>query len=293
MTDSVPVPKPLVFDDQPTGASTSAKGPKVLSFAEDEGPAAGGGMPEAGRAPTPLSFDTLPDPAPRAAAAVARPLFESEDHPAVRAAIRSAARQFPGAYQADGTRIDNQIRKLLPLTLANVSVWADDDLVEEARFVRNSSLLVQRLSQLKVPELLEFVLASAHPPTGLLNRLLNRTGSPESFRPALVEARKQLGVVATQSEAAAGTMGEVRQKLGIHLVSLAAVSDAAGEAPDRVLDETLTHRRTLIQQALRQADLAVVQLDEVRRQGVDLMNQISTMLTVTLPALEMVKAQSR
>lgn len=293
MTDSAPVPKPLVFDDSPASTATSAKGPKVLSFEDDEASAGGALAPVAAHAPKPLSFDSLPDPSPRVAAAVAKPLFESEDHPAVRAAIRSAARQFPEAYQADGPRIGNQIRKLLPLTLANVSVWADEDLVEEARLVRDSSLLVQRLSQLKVPDLLESVLASGRPPTGMLDKLLNRTGSPESFRPALVEARKQLGEVATQSEAAAGKMGEVRQKLGIHLVSLAAVADAAGEAPDRVLAETLMHRRTLIQQALRQADLAFVQLEEVRRQGVDLMNQISTTLTVTLPALEMVKAQAR
>lgn len=292
MTDRVPVPKPLVFDDAPPGPATSVKGPLPLSFGEDEVFQAPG-APAQLVVPKPLSFESFPDAAPRPRRKLARPLFESENHPAVRAAIEAAWERYPELYETDGPRIDNHIRKLLPLTLANVSVWADEELLNEARTVLDASALIQKLAQLGVPALLEEVAASGQPPTGLIGKLLNRTASPESFRPALVAARTKLGVVATEGETKAKKLSDASRDLGILLISLVVVADGAGEAPDRSLAETVMHRRTLLQQALRQAELAVLQLEEVRRQGVDLMNQISTMLTVTLPALEMVKSQSR
>ena len=290
MTDRVPAPKPLVFDDDVVpGAATSVSGPKPLSFGNDETVEA----PASVVPPKPLSFDSLPEPSPRTMRKVARPLFETENHPAVRAAIESAWRQYPDLYESDGPSIDSHIRKLLPLTLANVSTLADDDLIDTAGLVRDASGLINKLAQLGVPALLGEVAASSRPPTGLLDKLLNRQASPESYRPALVASRTQLGAVATEVESMARKMGEATRGLGVLLIALVVVADAAGEAPDRTLAETVTHRRTLIQQSLRQADLAVLQLEEIRRQGVDLMNQISTMLTVTLPALEMVKSQSR
>jgi hypothetical protein len=71
---------------------------------------------------------------------------------------------------------------------------------------------------------------------------------------------------------------------------LAIVSTLASGA-DAALQDALVQRRTLIQQAVRQAELAILQMGQVRRQAADLIGQVSSFLTVTLPALEMAQAQ--
>ena len=72
---------------------------------------------------------------------------------------------------------------------------------------------------------------------------------------------------------------------------LAVVSKLAGGAADATLLDALVQRRTLIQQAVRQAELSMLQMGQVRQQAADLIAQVSSFLTVTLPALEMAKAQ--
>ena len=49
--------------------------------------------------------------------------------------------------------------------------------------------------------------------------------------------------------------------------------------------------RTLIQQAIRQAELSMLQMGQVRQQAADLIGQVSSFLTVTLPALDMAQTQ--
>ena len=67
----------------------------------------------------------------------------------------------------------------------------------------------------------------------------------------------------------------------------------AGRTPDATLLDVLQQRRTLIQQAVRQAELSVLQMGQVRQQAADLIGQVTSFLTVTLPALEMAQTQAR
>jgi hypothetical protein len=69
------------------------------------------------------------------------------------------------------------------------------------------------------------------------------------------------------------------------------VSKLTVGTPDAVLTDALVQRRTLMQQAVRQAELSILQMGQVRQQAADLIGQVSSFLTVTLPALEMAQAQ--
>jgi len=77
----------------------------------------------------------------------------------------------------------------------------------------------------------------------------------------------------------------------LHLLVLAVVSTLVEDAPDAALRDALVQRRTLLQQAVRQAELSVLQMKQVRQQAADLIGQVSSFLTVTLPAVEMAQAQ--
>jgi hypothetical protein len=69
------------------------------------------------------------------------------------------------------------------------------------------------------------------------------------------------------------------------------VSELAGGEPDMTLLDVLQQRRTLLQQAVRQAELSILQMGQVRQQAAELIGQVSSFLTVTLPAIEMAQTQ--
>ena len=148
-----------------------------------------------------------------------------------------------------------------------------------------------KFTQLAVPALLDEALESTRAPTGVLDKLFRRTVSPAQFKPALVSSRAQLLQLVADSEAATRNLEASAQNLGLHGAVLAVVAKIAGSAVDASLQDALTQRRTLIQQAVRQAELSILQMGQVRQQAADLVGQISSFLTVTLPALEMAQAQ--
>jgi hypothetical protein len=143
-----------------------------------------------------------------------------------------------------------------------------------------------------VPALLDAALDSTREPSGVLAKLFRRPTSPAQYKPALTASRAQLVQLMADSEVAMRNLEASAKSLALHGAVLAVVSKLAGGAPDATLLDALTQRRTLIQQAVRQAELSILQMGQVRQQAADLIGQVSSFLTVTLPALEMAQAQS-
>jgi 23S rRNA A1618 N6-methylase RlmF len=93
------------------------------------------------------------------------------------------------------------------------------------------------------------------------------------------------------SEAATHELEASAKELTLHWVALAVVAELASGGADATLLDMLQQRRTLIQQAVRQAELSILQMGQVRQQAAELIGQISSILTVTLPAMEMAQSQ--
>lgn len=272
--------------------------PKAFDFGDEEGdatppreaaPTAGGSPPRA------LSFDDLP-PAPAAPDATAKAapgaLFESEDHPAVRDALALARADHPALFAHSGQRLAALFRRLLPLKLSLVTEWAEEPLMEQATLLQPVTELVMKLAHMGVPAILDAALDSTRAPAGMFGKLLRRPASPAQYKPALASIRAQLLQLVADSEAATRRLEESAKNLGLHLAALAVVSTLAGDASDASLRDALVQRRTLLQQAVRQAELSIRQMEQLRHQAVDLIGQVSSFLTVTLPALEMAQAKN-
>lgn len=265
--------------------------PKAFDFGDEQAkPAApeGGGLPKA------FSFDDVPT-APAATAAtrknVARPLFDSEDHPAVRDALATVHADYPEVFAHSEPRLAILFRRILPVRLALVTEWAEKPLAEQAALLQPITELVLKFTQMGVPALLEAALETTKGPPSMFGRLFRRPTSPAEYRPVLTSSRTQLAQLMADSEIAMRNLETSAQDLGLHLLVLAVVSTLVEDAPDAALRDTLVQRRTLIQQAVRQAELSVLQMKQVRQQAADLIGQVSSFLTVTLPALEMARAQ--
>ncbi|HAK91702.1 hypothetical protein [Massilia timonae] len=286
-------PKAFDFGDAPEPPSDPVDrpaGPRAFDFGDEHEAAA----PERNGPPRALSFDDVPA-LPAASTVtrktVARPLFDSEDHPAVRDALATVHADYPDLFAHSEQRLATLFRRILPVRLALVTEWAEGPLMEQAALLHPITELVVKFTQMGVPALLEAALDTTKGPPGMFGRLFRRPTSPAEYRPVLTSARTQLAQLMTDSEVAMRNLEESAKGLGLHLLVLAVVSTLVEDAPDAALRDALVQRRTLIQQAVRQAELSVLQMKQVRQQAADLIGQVSSFLTVTLPAVEMAQAQ--
>ncbi|WP_273028284.1 hypothetical protein [Massilia timonae] len=287
-------PKAFDFGDAPEPPSDPVDrpaGPRAFDFGDEHDAAA---APDRNGQPRALSFDDVPA-VPAASAVtrktVARPLFDSEDHPAVRDALATVHADYPDLFAHSEQRLATLFRRILPVRLALVTEWAEGPLMEQAALLHPITELVVKFTQMGVPALLEAALDTTKGPPGMFGRLFRRPTSPAEYRPVLTSARTQLLQLMTDSEVAMRNLEASAQGLGLHLLVLAVVSTLVEDAPDAALRDALVQRRTLIQQAVRQAELSVLQMKQVRQQAADLIGQVSSFLTVTLPAVEMAQAQ--
>lgn len=288
-------PKAFDFGEEPAPAPAQAPveravAPKAFDFGEAEvfAPAPQGAPPKV------LSFDDLPAaPATPGAAAKAasKALFDSEDHAAVRDALSNVRSDYPALFAQSEQRMAALFRRILPVKLSLVTDWAEAPLMAQAAQLLPMTGLVRKFSDMAVPALLDAALESTRAPTGVFGKLLRRSRSPAQYKPELVTARAQLLQLMADSEVATRNLDESAKNLTLHWVVLAVVSDLAGGARDETLLDVLQQRRMLIQQAVRQAELSIMQMGQVRQQAAELIGQVSSFLTVTLPALEMAQAQ--
>jgi len=285
-------PKAFDFGAAPEPPAEPASRP-AAPRAFDFGDAHDAPAPAVSSGPRTLSFDD-DDTAPAASGVTAKApklLFDSEDHPAVRDALALAWADYPALAAHSGQRLAALFRRILPVKLSLVTEWAETPLMAQATRLQPITDLVLKFTRMGVPTLLDAALESTRPPTGMIGRLLRRSSTPVEYKPALSAARTQLLQLLADSEVAVRNLEASAQSLSLHAAVLAVVSTLAGDAPDTTLIDALLQRRTLIQQAVRQAELSILQMGQVRQQATDLIGQVSSFLTVTLPALEMAQAQ--
>ncbi len=265
----------------------SDKPPKAFDFTEESAPP----PVKPAAVPRAFNFDDAQAPAPPVSAAPPRALFDSEDHPAVHDAMSCARAEYPDLFAHAERRLAALFRRILPVKLALVTDWAEVPLMAQAASLQAMTELVRQFADMAVPALLADALESTKAPSGLLSKLLRRAPPPAQYKAPLSAARAQLQQLMADSEVAMGKLDASAKKLTLHWVVLAVVSDLAGRAPDATLLDVLLQRRTLIQQAVRQAELSILQMGQVRQQAAELIGQVSSFLTVTLPALEMAQTQ--
>lgn len=317
MTNSPGGPKPLVFSDAAPAALEKSSGPKALSFGSEpvrEFSATPAVPPStSGGGPKPLSFGdegispALQAPSCRTPGALSfsdntpaltvvepvKALFEKDEHPAMRTAIETARRLFPDMYRREAHRMDAHFRKLLPIRVETVLAWGEKHVVRGPELSLQAASIIQQFAALNVPALLADALESTKPPTGLIQKLLQRQRAPAEFLPLLQTAGASVDRLRGEAETCSAAMQEFAEKLTVQLCSLAVIADVAGSAPDAALGEAFHRRQTMIQQTVQQAGLSIVQLAELRRQAVDLSTQTTSFLTVTLPALAMAHVHER
>lgn len=263
--------------------------PKAFDFGETErAPAA---PSNASGTPRAFSFDdeqTAPHPPSRPAVAV---LFDSDDHPAVRDAMSLVRSGHPALFATAEQRLAALFRRILPVQVSLAAQWGDEPLREQAAQLQPVAELVRAFAQMAVPAQLEAALEQARPASGIIGKLLRRTATLDEHQRILATSHVRLLQFVADSQAAARTLEASARELALHGAVLGVVAQLASGA-DELLRDVIGQRRSLIQQALRQAELSILQLRQVERQAAELAGQVASFLHVTLPALELARREA-
>ncbi|MES3024704.1 MAG: hypothetical protein V4857_24300 [Pseudomonadota bacterium] len=296
MTNKTPKAFDFAEESLPPDPIDRAAAPKAFDFGDEQlsssAPQAAVPVPNA-TPPKELSFDDVPEAPAASVPTKAAPstLFDSEDHPAVRDALAAVRTNYPVLFAHSEQRFAAMFRRVLPVKLSLVTNWAEAPLMEQAALLLPMTRLVRKFSEMEVPALLEDALESTKPPTGVFGKFLGRSSTPGQYKAALISSRTKLQQLMSDSELATRKLDESAKNLTLHWVTLAVVAELAGRAPDATLLDALQQRRALLQQAVRQAEMSMLQMGQMRQQTAELIGQVTSFLTVTLPAIEMAQAQ--
>lgn len=271
-------PRRATFAPEPPRAPPSTPAPVAPRRAQ---------FTDNGSAPAPRPSSQRPSGPPSVHRAFDNPLNDQE-----RRALEHVRQVASELFQKAPQAVEGCIRQLLPFSLTTLTGWGDSALADNAQLVTDMAHLQRGFSGLNVNELIAQALESARPNQSFLKRVLGNKVSLNAFRVRATGLRVQIDQIMPQ-------MDELRQRalrqsdrLPILLAAMSAAASVGADRLDPALDTAVQNRRTVLTQAVQQAQLVLPQIDEMRRQLVEQSSRIVEFINVTLPAMEMAAAQS-
>ncbi len=261
-------PGHLQFDDSaPTLAK--ARTPKAIDFGD-----AGAGAPDR------LRQRALREPG--------RAFHDSNI--SVTPAIEHARATFPEFAKSQEHSLEIKLRQLVPWQHEVVAAWGGKALDENAAATSRAAQLINRFAVCGIAELVENATATAQRgASSLLHRLFLRR-KVISCKPELAAAKSRLAQLLKEGSNSVAALGPLTLQLRLNLVALAAAYDTLAKPAEDTLDAAIASRRALLQQAIHQAELTVLQLTELKQQMTEQLHNVDQLLTITIPAFEIADA---
>jgi hypothetical protein len=227
------------------------------------------------------------EPAKPPSKSVPRSIFDVENkyEQHIQRAINYATDNFQ-TLRADFPSIERQIRQLFPIRIDVIGLWGSSALDQESQLTSEIAILIKQQSSMGANEALEDVTRCLSKRESFMDKFFARNVSVESLRPRLKILKQQIEQLLPRYKNFIEQANKSETRLLIHLSSLVAALDAAGQLNDD-LARVSADRRNILQQAAVQAKLALLQLSESRKILVSQVARIDQLLTITLPAYEM------
>ncbi len=208
----------------------------------------------------------------------------------VAPAVEHARAVFPEFAISQEHSLEIKLRQLVPWRHETVASWGAKALEESAAATSSAARLINRFAEYGIPELVEYALAIAQRGTsGLVQRLFLRRKILSS-KPALTVAKSQLTQLLKECSDALASIEPLALQLKLNLVALAAAYEALAKPAEDSVDAAIVSRRVLLQQAVHQAELTVLQVAELRQQMAAQLHNVDRLLTITIPAFEIADA---
>lgn len=241
--------------------------------------------------PTKIDPQTFrPTPVKPPAREAGKAMFGDSRSPATLQAIENIKKQYPDIYRAEATRIDVQLRQLLPLTLDVVMNWGTKTLERMRDGSKDGMALVGQFSQSNGNDMMQKVMEAMQPASGFLARFKQQ--DPGVYEAPLSALGASLSMWIPACSKAIGVAKKNHSDMLLKMTTLSTAADVAGTPTDNMLEQALHNRRITLQSGVMQAELVVKQLEDVYQQMVDQKMRIDQVINVTLPAYKAAKARS-
>lgn len=295
MPPRAPAPHPVSFDDAPVPSRPCAPtptptphAPAPIQFSDVPSTVVPKVNPPS-RGPAPIQFAPSSAPVMRPSsisasphAAFENPLSDLEKR-AIEIVRQTASDMFKQAPQV----IEGCIRQLLPFTLTTLSNWGTTALQDNGQLVSDMAGIQRKFSGLNVNELIQQAIDSHSPNKSFFKRLTKTPPSFNNFRVRATGLKVQVDQLLPEMDALRKRAHDQSTRLPILLTAMSAAASVGADRLDPALDIAVHNRRTVLTQAVQQAQLIMPQIDEMRRQLVDQSSKIIEFITVTIPAMEM------
>lgn len=208
--------------------------------------------------------------------------------------LSTAISKFPGIADQHVSSIEAKAKRLIPWSYDVVSTWADNALRGSSEVTSAVAKKMKEYSDLKTADLLDSALEEARfvPKTGILARFRQKQTSILTFKPNLQLCKANLSEILVAFDTALSLIQSEHSRLQVSLISLVAVIEVKGLPSDRSLEPVVSARRVLLQQAVQQANLLILQLTEISKAISSQLATINNLLYVTIPAFEVANASS-
>lgn len=213
--------------------------------------------------------------------------------PIANDALKAFVAAHPVLFRQEELKITRQIQQLLPLRLEVVMDWGTKTMERLRDDTAEATLLMTAFANARGNDLIESTMnaITGKAPSGLLNKLKALTADPTNNEPALAVLQSQLTPWMHQCDQRITSAKAHQYDMTIKSATLAAVADSIDVITDNDIDRAVHQRRQILAQGAMNAELTVKQLEDQRRQIIDLKLRLDGLLNTTLPAYKQAKAR--
>lgn len=245
--------------------------------------------PDCRPAPQALNF---PVAAPKTAPKGVAPAFQVHKHPLQNSVLKAATAFAPDTVKGQEPRLERIIGELLPLKIDTIENFGSHMLEQCRQHAERTSKAIHTLSQLRVAETLNAIVAALNPPTSVVQKLKQKlTGASltehrdklQVVRPLLAESLKELRAVLPEAK-------EDALRLTLHLLALRSTLHVVGAPTDTSLARACELRLDTLRVAVTQAAMVPQKMKSHEDTASLQMAEIDRLLAVTLSATAIAQA---
>jgi hypothetical protein len=238
----------------------------------------------ASRVVTPLDLGA-DEPAPVAIAPEPAIALAAGESPAVAQAMRQGAQKFPDVMREYGYLVRNDLSSLLPVGFQTLSDYGSDTLTRAADLIAQVARLGEDLHELDAENLLRTIVEHANSEHGhksLLDRLSMHGFDPQAAASQLLAIAQTIRGRLARADELADLLSRVHTTLIAQTTAVDLVSDMAELSQ---LGDAVTRKAKALSTSRQQVDLALRQVDTLRRQAEEWVMRADEIRTLTLPAM--------
>ena len=191
----------------------------------------------------------------------------------------------PSVFQKN--KILARVNRLIPIDIDKISTWGQQTL--ETNLLNEVVSLSTRFSKMDGADTISDALKATQKTPSVLNKII-KSLDPLSYIPALTVLQQSLTPLRDEGVEYHKQCEQYSKELVLDLVCLSTTIDLVGTANNTRIEKAVHDRKVLLTNANQQAQLVILKVDQMMGIIEQQHNQVTQLLTITLPAYQLAKS---